>query len=99
MTSTFDEDKNLRENQRLVEKSLKARLYGMWEGKNMFCCKGKIVAGPSGDLAIQICVWFFMIAAGVLYYAVLAIPLTESVGIYLPIAWTVLYICLMLVYM
>lgn len=34
----------------------KTLLYNMWEGNNMFCCKGKLIAGPKHDLPAQICV-------------------------------------------
>jgi hypothetical protein len=64
----------------------------LWEGKNTFCCKGKCMAGPKSDMAGQICVAVFMLAAGGLYYALIATPMAEKISVLVPIAWTFVYI-------
>lgn len=62
-------------------------LYKLWEGNNMFCCKGRLIAGPKHDLPAQVCVVFFMLTAGVLYYVLLAFKIAQEISIALPILW------------
>ena len=66
--------------------------YQLWEGKNFFICKGKCIAGPKSDWAGQICVAVFMLAAGALYYALIAVQMAEKISVFVPIAWTLVYV-------
>ena len=82
-------------NENTLIKGTQKYFYQLWEGKNIFCCKGKCIAGPKSDLAGQICVAFFMLAAGVLYYALIAGPMSQKISVLVPMAWTCVYIGLL----
>jgi hypothetical protein len=75
------------------------RLYKHWDGKNGFCCCGKIYKGPASDCGAQVCVIIFIAGAGVLYYGVFASYLAEEISIWLVVFWSLLYFCLIVSYL
>ena len=76
----------------------KVPIHKTWEGKNMFCFKGRIIGGPAKDIPTQICVYTFILGAGGLYYGLIAKDIAKNLTIALPITFTILYLCVWVTY-
>lgn len=75
-----------------------ATISQIWEGKNMFCCRGRCIGGPKADIPVQICVYTFIFGAGGLYYGLLARYMIVNLTVWLPITFSITYFCLLVAF-
>lgn len=75
------------------------REYEVFEGKNRFCCSGRIVLGPIEDIGFNGCVWtIILVPVTAFYYFVGVNMLGSNPGLVLVVTtfflWTVITLVL-----